>query len=45
MFCSDRASVPLMGLLLPNLGKKAVKVLGEGRRMFSVSVLSVMTVE
>lgn len=28
MFCGDRASVPLMGLLLPNLGKKAVKVLG-----------------
>lgn len=28
MFCSDRASVPLMGLLLPNLGRKAIKVLG-----------------
>lgn len=27
MFCSDRAFVPLMGLLLPNLGRKAIKVL------------------
>lgn len=28
MFCSDRAFVPLMGLLLPNLGRKTIKVLG-----------------
>lgn len=28
MFCGDRAFVPLMGLLLPNLGRKAIKVLG-----------------
>lgn len=30
MFCSDRASVPLMGLLLPNLGRKAIKKFLEG---------------
>lgn len=28
MFCSDRAPALLMGLLLPYLGKKAIKVLG-----------------
>lgn len=28
MLYSDRAFVPLIGLLLPDLGRKAIKVLG-----------------
>lgn len=30
MFCSDRDFVPVIGLLLPNLGIKAIKVPGRG---------------